>query len=557
MLMNAIRSRGPGPILASAFPALLLTAALGAQSGQSFKPGKIPDTWLDKGANPSARKDSEPDAARAAQLAKLLSDKRVLLVRVRHAWHPKLGAKVQDCAGGWLAFKGKKALGFFAESLFPKEGEIKARRLDLSKQSAELWLTPGLVDANSRWFRDSADLRDSKANPATKASALLMTWQEGWEQLQLRGGLTKVYAPASLVGFVGGQGALVELDRRRGPRLATKKSALDIRISTPSSNGSNLSRAAAVEGLARQFQAAKKYREAKEKFAKDLKNYAKQRKDFLAYYKKHPLKPGQKAAATQPKTRRISFRPSPQQLAIIRKLPPPQRMAALRKMALAAQAKSKTATKKPAPKKGAKTAAKAPPRPKYPKQPKDNPALDELLRVLDGELPLRIEAHRKGEIRALLKLMAEHGLRNWTLLGATEALPMAEELRRAGVRVVLSPSKYDERRFELLDEHVPHLAALLAKKGVEVALASADKNAGPELRLLAARAVAWGMPEHSALSAISAAALRCTPGGGSEDLVLWTAHPLSPSSHPMAVIRNGKVQLLSKSSAKGQAGEKK
>jgi imidazolonepropionase-like amidohydrolase len=548
----------------------LLVARTAAQAdnktqGQGFKPGKIPDSWLDPEAKPAVDKGDAALAARRAEFAQHIANKAVLLVRVAQAWHPRLGTSVQSCADGWLAFQGNKMLGYFESSLLPKDVKIAATQFDAAGMSAGAWLTPGLVDANSHWFRDSADLGDSKADATTQARQSLVTWQEDWEQLLVRGGVTKLWVPASLRGSIGGQGALLDLVPSRGPRLATRKSALDIRISTPGSSGSSLARNSAAEGLKKQFEAAKKHREAQEKFDKELEEYKKKRKEFLAYYKKNPLKPGQKApsAASSGSSRgrsgtRTRFRPTPEQMAELRKLPPQQRMAAMRKMMQEAAAKANTA-KKPEPKKEEKGGSKkAPPRPKYPKKPKDNPVLDELLRVLDGKLAVRVEAHRKGEILALIELMNEFDIRDWTLLGATEAYDVAKQLRQGGVPVVLMPQGLDPRRFDAMAEHMPQLAAKLANAGVEVSLATASKDASADLRLLAARAVAWGMKESDALAAISANALRSTPGGGSEDVVVWSGHPLDPASRPIAIVRNGKLsgqELLQKNSQSKEAAK--
>jgi imidazolonepropionase-like amidohydrolase len=83
---------------------------------------------------------------------------------------------------------------------------------------------------------------------------------------------------------------------------------------------------------------------------------------------------------------------------------------------------------------------------------------------------------------------------------------------------------------------------------VRVAL-TAGPLGGARLRDQAMAAVRWGMSKDDALAAVtSVAADACgAPGrgrivdGGAADLVLWSGHPLLPSSRALVVVAGGEV----------------
>ncbi len=145
----------------------------------------------------------------------------------------------------------------------------------------------------------------------------------------------------------------------------------------------------------------------------------------------------------------------------------------------------------------------APKRPTYPKQPPSDPQKDALLRVVDGELPLRIEAHRPDELRAALRLMRERSLPLVVLEQAYGAAGLGEEMAKQGVSVVLT---------ELLPMPMPKpyeafapaaLPQALQAKGVPFAIATGDARLAGMLPLMAAAAIGRGLDADAALRAIT------------------------------------------------------
>lgn len=467
----------------------------------------------------------------------------------------------------WLVYRRGELLGLVEQP----EGGMKpgqpAKLLDYRKEHPDSFAMPGIVDADSRWFRAAKDMSDRSADPTAKATDGLETWQKGWKELLVDAGVTTVFVPTSVMAQTTGEGALIGLTTREPSVLAD--GALSWRLSSPQTSGTNLTRSNVTKGLAAAFSAARKYDEAKEKHAKSVEEFEKKRKEFLAYYKKNPLKKGEevKTAAPQPtRARRGRLPRTAEELErLLQRVPPAMRdrvrkqMEAQMKAAAdaekAAKAKAAAAAKpaKPDPKAG--TAKKAPPKPTRPKPFKRDEKNEALLRVLAGKSALRIEVHRAGEIKALLDLAEEESIERIVIVGATEAWKVAKDLRVAGAQVVLRPEALPTKGFDTLPEQLAASAAKLTAEGVAVAFGSAGRARGRNLPLVAARAVANGMDETDALQALTQGGIEMS-GVAPETsvdtgIVVWSGHPLATTSRPIAVVRGRRAQKLSTSEGEG------
>lgn len=117
---------------------------------------------------------------------------------------------------------------------------------------------------------------------------------------------------------------------------------------------------------------------------------------------------------------------------------------------------------------------------KKPTEPKPDRELDFLLKVLDGEIPVRVEAHRAADIENALALAREFNLR-LVIEGASEAHLLTPELAEAEVPVVLGSAlvggvyQDDARQRRAWDA-----AGVLRRAGVRFAVGSGaeDANAG-------------------------------------------------------------------------------
>lgn len=136
---------------------------------------------------------------------------------------------------------------------------------------------------------------------------------------------------------------------------------------------------------------------------------------------------------------------------------------------------------------------------------KDDPALQPLVEVMAGKVPLAVHAHRADDIAAALRLQKELGFA-MILVGGAEAHLVADRLVAQKVAVVLAPvttRPYDFATRRAADDN----AVRLHKAGVTLVLATGDTHNVRNLRWQAGAAVALGMPWQAALDAVTV-----TPG---------------------------------------------
>ena len=171
--------------------------------------------------------------------------------------------------------------------------------------------------------------------------------------------------------------------------------------------------------------------------------------------------------------------------------------------------------------------------------------------ALDGKRACRVLAHRWQDVSAALRIADEVGLKDVVFAGCEEAYLGRDELAKRRQPVIVGPL-VSETSGEGVDGTDTALrnAAMLREAGVRVAL-TAGPLGGGRLRQQAMTAVRWGMSRDDALAAItSVAADVCgLPGrgrigeGGAADVVLWSGHPLLPSSRALVVVIDGEVVL--------------
>ena len=367
------------------------------------------------------------------------------------------------------------------------------------------YVTPGLIDASS-----TLALRLQLAGGLATARAVdAFDWYADEEiRSAWRGGVTAVFLPARSAGGLGGIGSVIRLGTPGDPNELVLKSdaALCATIAAPSASGP-LARVKMVEDLRRRFRAAKDYRDAWNEYDERVKEYEtklteRTKKDAAATSK--PTAGKDAASQGEPK-------------------------------------KPDTAEKKDEKKDELKK----------PEPPPKDRAADVLLRVIDGELRLRVEAHEPADILNVLDLADEFNLAV-VLEGGSGAHLVAARLADRHVPVVLSeppatvafargPARYDR----------PDAAAVLNQAGTEVIFGSGllpSPEAAPHLALYAARAVGYGLDSDAALEAITSAAARLLgvekevgqlKEGLKADLVIWSDHPFAPGARVQRVFVGG------------------
>lgn len=176
--------------------------------------------------------------------------------------------------------------------------------------------------------------------------------------------------------------------------------------------------------------------------------------------------------------------------------------------------------------------------------------LEVLARVLEGEVPALITAQGVPEILAALRLREEFGFR-LVLDGAAEAYLVLDEIREAGVPVILHPTM--ARQSGTLENATFETARKLRDAGIPFALQSGFESYVPKTRVVlfeAAVATAYGLSGDEALAAITIDAARIVgvegrvgslEPGKDGDLVLFDGPPFEYTTQVCGVVIEGEV----------------
>ncbi|MFN4041845.1 MAG: amidohydrolase family protein [Brevundimonas sp.] len=179
--------------------------------------------------------------------------------------------------------------------------------------------------------------------------------------------------------------------------------------------------------------------------------------------------------------------------------------------------------------------------------------LEALIPVAEGRMPLIVSVSRASDIRQVLRLAREEGVKV-ILDGAEEGWLVADEIAAAGVPVLLHPNSNLPGNFQTRASRMENAAALNAA-GVVIAI-KANEGAvhrARETRYNAGNAVSHGLPFEAAIAAITVNPARIfgfagqfgeLRAGAAGDVVVWSGDPLEPLSQPSAVFVNGVEQPM-------------
>ena len=185
------------------------------------------------------------------------------------------------------------------------------------------------------------------------------------------------------------------------------------------------------------------------------------------------------------------------------------------------------------------------------KKPDRNLKMEALARVVKGEIPAVFTAHREDDILTAIRIGREFNLK-LILDGATEGYLVADEIKKAGVPVIVGPVMIRalglDRRNATLEN-----AAILAGKGIPIAIQSGFEGYVPKARIAlfeAAVAASNGLGIERALAAITISPARILgiservgsiEEGKDADLVLFDGDPFEYRTHVDAVIAGGTI----------------
>jgi imidazolonepropionase-like amidohydrolase len=182
-----------------------------------------------------------------------------------------------------------------------------------------------------------------------------------------------------------------------------------------------------------------------------------------------------------------------------------------------------------------------------------------LLPVLDGTMPLVVEADKASDIEAAMKLAKDYGIK-LIITGGAEAWQLADKLAAARIPVLTGAMNNIPESFATLGQRQEN-AGLLSTAGVKVSVIG-NAGGGDEeafnvrnVRYEAGNAVAYGMDWNAALRSITltpaetfgvADRIGSLAPGKIADVVIWSGDPLEISSRPEKVFIRGQ-QITTKS----------
>ncbi|WP_200978531.1 amidohydrolase family protein [Echinicola sp. 20G] len=131
------------------------------------------------------------------------------------------------------------------------------------------------------------------------------------------------------------------------------------------------------------------------------------------------------------------------------------------------------------------------------------PEMQQLAKVVRGELPLLIEVNKAEDIKNALKWVKEKAVQNAILTGVSEGFRVADEIAAADVPVITGPVlALPSRNSDRYDAAYSNPGKML-KAGVKVAIRTSDAENVRNLPFNAGFAAAYGMGKEEALKAIT------------------------------------------------------
>ncbi len=176
--------------------------------------------------------------------------------------------------------------------------------------------------------------------------------------------------------------------------------------------------------------------------------------------------------------------------------------------------------------------------------------IETMKKVLDGEIPLLVTAHRSGDIMTALRIAREFNIKI-VLDGVSEAQLVMDEIKASGFPVIVHPTMY--RAGGETENLSMETASKLMKAGIPVALQSGYETYVPKTRVVlfeAGQTVAYGLNLSEALSTITINAAKVLglekrigsiEVGKDADLALYDGDPFEYVTHCVGTIINGKV----------------
>ena len=189
--------------------------------------------------------------------------------------------------------------------------------------------------------------------------------------------------------------------------------------------------------------------------------------------------------------------------------------------------------------------------------PEDGDALSRrdaaaLFSAARGQVPILISADRAVDLLNIIKLKKDYGL-DVIVIGAAEGWMVAEELKTAGIKVMIDPQENLPASFDMVGARLDNVV-LLDNAGVDYAIMTRSADLTHNVRVLsqhAGNAVSAGLSWDKAFAAITATPARwfktksgSLSAGSDASLVVWDGDPLQVTTGALSIYIDGKSQEM-------------
>ncbi|MEE2786283.1 MAG: amidohydrolase family protein [Myxococcota bacterium] len=172
--------------------------------------------------------------------------------------------------------------------------------------------------------------------------------------------------------------------------------------------------------------------------------------------------------------------------------------------------------------------------------------LEALGPLLDGQMPLFIQANRRSDIRVALEFARQQEI-SVVLVGAREAWLEREAIAESGVSVIVNPADNLPNNFDGIHSDERNIVHLI-RAGISVAISTFSAHQVRKLRQWAGNAVRAGLSHNDAMGAVTATPARILglnrrgslAVGQVADIVVWSGDPFELSTQVRHLIIDGR-----------------
>ncbi len=408
-------------------------------------------------------------------------------------------------------------------------------------------VSPGLIDLRSKLWMTGQAAGDTGSTAAMNAIDGVDPFNRDWREVA-RQGVTAVYLQPGASGTLGGNGVLLRVAQGDGSldSLVIEATAgFQSSLGVSSGSVSSKARLAEFNGLKKRLEEAKSYKEAWEKYREYEAEQAKQKAD-KAKGKGKEAKDGKDKDGKDKDSEQANDKPAEKD----KKADGDKKPEGDKKSDDKKSDDKKSDDKKSDDKDDKKSDGKDDKK-EAPKKPKFEQLKENLIKVLAGDVPLRLEVHRGDDLRRALEIAKEFKI-SLVLEGLSDIGSAGDALRETGLPIVLGPWSDDARASYQSVERVASWSERFADYPGRLAIASfaSSGRASKALRFDAAQAIAAGFDHQRVLAAITSVPAELVGAGDrlgkikagyQADLAVFAGEPLDPTTRVLFTISAGEV----------------